>query len=97
METAAIISQLDLFATGDTGLMHIAYGVGTPTVSLFGAGIQKKWAPIGENHIAINKNLSCSPCTKFGYTPRCPYGVKCLSEITVEEVKEAVLKLLSRC
>lgn len=96
METASIISLLDQFVTGDTGLMHVAYGVGTPTVSLFGAGIQGKWAPPGDNHIAINKRVPCSPCTKFGYTPRCPYDVRCLSEITVEEVKESVLGLLSR-
>jgi ADP-heptose:LPS heptosyltransferase len=96
IETAAIISQVDLFLTGDTGLMHIAYGVGTPTVSLFGAGIQRKWAPIGKNHIAINKDLFCSPCTKYGYTPRCPYSVKCLKDITIDEVKEATLRLLSQ-
>lgn len=97
METAAVISGVDLFVTCDTGLMHVAYGVGTPTVSLFGAGIQRKWAPIGKHHIALNKGLPCSPCTRFGYTPRCPYGIKCLSDITVDEVKEAVLRLLSMC
>jgi len=94
-ETAAVISELDLFISGDSGLMHIAYGVGTPTVSLFGAGIQRKWAPAGGNHIAINKNVPCSPCTKFGYTPDCPYGVRCLEEISVSEVKKSVLRVLS--
>ena len=96
IETAAIISQLDLLVSSDTGLMHIAYGVGTPTVSLFGAGIQKKWAPIGDNNIALNKHLACSPCTRFGYTPKCPYEVRCLSDISVEEAKGAVLELISR-
>jgi lipopolysaccharide heptosyltransferase II len=94
METAYIISRLDLFVSGDTGLMHVAYGVGTPTVSLFGAGIQEKWAPPGVNHRTINKHVPCSPCTKFGYTPSCPYGVRCLGEITVEEVRESALDLL---
>jgi lipopolysaccharide heptosyltransferase II len=96
IETAAIISQVDVFVSSDTGLMHLAYGVGTPTVSLFGAGIQEKWAPIGNNNIAINKHLLCSPCTRFGYTPKCPYDVRCLSDISVEEVKAAVLELVSR-
>jgi ADP-heptose:LPS heptosyltransferase len=96
METAAIISKLDLFVTGDTGLMHVAYGVGTPTLSLFGAGIQKKWAPIEKRHVVMNKNLPCSPCTKFGYTPKCPFNVKCLNDITVEDVIESVLRLLSQ-
>jgi ADP-heptose:LPS heptosyltransferase len=93
--TAAVISELDLFISGDTGLMHIACGVGTPTVSLFGAGIENKWAPRGENHVVINRRLPCSPCTKFGYTPECPYGVRCLAEISVEEVKATAMKLLS--
>ncbi|HEY7536136.1 MAG TPA: glycosyltransferase family 9 protein [Thermodesulfobacteriota bacterium] len=97
METAAIISKLNLFLSGDTGILHLAYGVGTPTVSLFGAGIQKKWAPIGKHHIVINKNLFCSPCTKFGYTPSCPYEVRCLKEITVDEVRDSALGLLSQC
>jgi lipopolysaccharide heptosyltransferase II len=95
IETAAIISQLDLLVSTDTGLMHIAYGVGTPTVSLFGAGIQEKWAPIGNSNIALNKHLPCSPCTRFGYTPKCPYEVRCLGDISVEEVKGAVLELIS--
>jgi lipopolysaccharide heptosyltransferase II len=96
IETAAIISQLDLLVSSDTGLMHIANGVGTPTVSLFGAGIQEKWAPIGDSNIALNKHLPCSPCTRFGYTPKCPYQVRCLGDISVEEVKGAVLELVSR-
>ncbi len=96
LETAAIISKLDLFLSGDTGIMHIAYGVGTPTVSLFGAGIHKKWAPIGSHHVVINKNLFCSPCTRFGYTPKCPYEIKCLKDITINEVKDSALRLLSQ-
>ncbi|MGH7850400.1 MAG: glycosyltransferase family 9 protein, partial [Thermodesulfobacteriota bacterium] len=95
-ETAAVISEVDLFISGDTGLMHIAYGVGTPTLSLFGAGIQNKWAPLGDDHVAINKNEPCSPCTRFGYTPKCPYGVRCLTEISVEEVRESAMQLLAR-
>jgi len=71
-DTALIISNLNLFLSSDSGLMHIAYGVGTPTVSLFGAGIEPKWAPQSNKNLIINKKLPCSPCTKYGYTPR-PY------------------------
>jgi lipopolysaccharide heptosyltransferase II len=95
METAAVISGLDVLVSADTGLMHIAYGAGTPTVSLFGAGIQEKWGPRGRRHAVINKRLPCSPCTEFGYTPPCPYGVECLRDISVDEVKESALNLLS--
>ena len=94
-ETALIISNLNLFISSDTGLMHIAYGVGTPTVSLFGAGIEPKWGPKGDKNIVLNKKLSCSPCTKFGYTPECKINVACLRDISVEEVISSAAKLLN--
>ena len=93
-ETINIISNLDLLISADSGLMHIACGVGTKTVSLFGAGIQEKWAPQGIASQVLNKNLSCSPCTSFGYTPNCPYNVRCLSEINVDEVFSKVMNSL---
>jgi ADP-heptose:LPS heptosyltransferase len=89
-ETAYILSHSKALITGDSGLMHIAYAVGTPTVTLFGAGIEKKWAPRGNRHVVINKRLDCSPCTRFGYTPRCRKGVECLASISVGEVLRAV-------
>lgn len=93
-ETAAVIASLDLVVTGDSGILHLCAGIGTPTVSLFGAGIEAKWAPRGPGNAVINKGLSCSPCTTFGYTPRCPYGVECLRIISPEEVFEAAGRLL---
>lgn len=93
-ETANIISETDLFISCDSGLMHLAYGLGVKTLSLFGAGIQSKWGPRGKDSHIINKDLFCSPCTKFGYTPKCPYGVKCLSDISFEEVYEKAVEVL---
>ena len=93
-ETTAIISQIDLLVSSDSGLMHIAYGTGTKTVSLFGVGIEEKWAPRGPGNFVINKKLACSPCTKFGYTPGCPINVKCLNEITSGDVLNKTLEAL---
>ena len=88
IETAAIIDRSSLLISGDSGILHIGVGLGKPTVSLFGPGIAKKWAPRGDNHIVINKCLPCSPCTRFGYTPKCPIDAKCMSDITVDEVMQ---------
>ncbi len=90
-ETAAIIEKSSLLLSGDSGLLHVAVGLGRPTVSLFGPGIAKKWAPKGERDLVINKNLPCSPCTRFGCTPKCPIDARCLADITIDEVVEAVL------
>jgi len=95
IETAAVIARSRLVISGDSGVLHLAVGLNVPTVSLFGPGIAAKWAPRGEMHIVLNHNLSCSPCTRFGTTPPCPIGARCLQEISVDEVVHAVGRLLA--
>jgi ADP-heptose:LPS heptosyltransferase len=94
-ETAAVIQKSALLLSGDSGVLHIAVGLGVPTVSLFGPGRAKKWAPRGDRHIVINKELPCSPCTTFGNTPPCPDNARCMRDITVDEVVNAVTMLLT--
>ena len=95
-ETAAVIARSALLLSGDSGVLHLAVGLGIPTVSLFGPGIEAKWGPQGVGDIVLNHRLPCSPCTRFGTTPPCPCQARCLSGITVEEVADAVEKLLVR-
>ncbi|MBC8019394.1 MAG: glycosyltransferase family 9 protein [Verrucomicrobia bacterium] len=94
-ETAAVIQKSAMLLSGDSGVLHIAAGLGVPTVSLFGPGRAKKWAPRGDHHIVINKELPCSPCTIFGNTPSCPDNARCMRDITVDEVVNAVTMLLT--
>jgi len=96
LETAQILSQTKLLLTTDSGIMHLSIAVGTPVVALFGPGIEEKWAPRDGKSIIINKHLPCSPCTRFGYTPPCPYDARCMQEISVNEVKEAINALLAK-
>lgn len=49
-DVAALLSHLDLFITNDTGIMHVAAGVGVPTLSLFGPTDPLQWAPVGGKH-----------------------------------------------
>jgi len=94
LETAAVLKKSDLLVTADSGLMHIAYGLGTRIVALFGPSNLKKWAPKGDRSITINNNVQCSPCSKFGYTPKCKINVLCMSAISIAEVFEASMSLL---
>jgi ADP-heptose:LPS heptosyltransferase len=93
-ETAAVLARSALLLSGDSGVLHLAVGLGVSTVSLFGPGIEAKWGPRGEGHRVLNKRCACSPCTRFGTTPPCPSGAHCLAELTVAEVVAAVEKLL---
>jgi ADP-heptose:LPS heptosyltransferase len=72
------------------------HGVGTPTVHMFGSGIMEKWAPQGRRYVVVHKDLPCSPCTRYGSTPPCPYGVACMQAIQVEDVIAAIEEVLRR-
>lgn len=94
-ETAAVIARSRLVICGDSGVLHIAAGLGVPTVSLFGPSSEVKWAPRGDNHVVLNRHLPCSPCSRFGTIPPCSINVRCMKEITPDEVLEAARRLLS--
>lgn len=93
-DVAALLKSCKLLVSADSGLLHIAYAAGTPTVSLFGSGIERKWAPPGRRHRVLNKRLPCSPCTKFGYTPCCRRNVECMLSIDADEVIRSAVTLL---
>lgn len=93
--SAYLISRSCLLVSGDSGILHVGVGLGIPTVSLFGPGISAKWGPGGEKNAVIEKKMNCSPCTKFGYTPQCPYHVRCMTEISVDDVYVAATALLN--
>lgn len=93
-QTAGAIARARIYVSTDTGALHVAYGVGTPTVHMFGSGIQQKWAPPGRRYRVVSKNLPCSPCTRYGYTPPCPYHVECMSAIEVGDVTRAIAEVL---
>jgi lipopolysaccharide heptosyltransferase II len=94
VQSAALLERAALSVSGDTGILHLAYGVGTPTVALFGSGLHRKWAPPGKRHRIVRKGLECSPCTRDGRVPPCPHAIACMQTISVAEVTEAIDELL---
>ena len=49
-ELVALIARCDVLVCNDSGPMHIAGGVGTPTVAVFGSGVARWFAPVGAGH-----------------------------------------------
>lgn len=93
--SAAVVGKGRALVTGDSGLLHVAVGLGTPTVALFGPSDPVKWGGRGENDAVLTCGLSCAPCSRFGTVRSCPEGGTCLAAVTVGEVEAAVRKLLA--
>ena len=92
-QLAACIEQCDLFLTNDTGPMHIAAAVGTPTVSLFGPGNHIRFQPIGAMHQTIRHDVPCSPCKQF--TDKCKDNI-CMKGIAVDAVWQSISHTLEK-
>lgn len=95
-QLAAFFQKCALLISNDSGPVHIAAASATPTVVLFGRNIPgvgpKRWRPWGNGHIVLHRDPGCNPCLDRN----CPYGFKCLSSITPEEVCQAAEEQLKK-
>jgi heptosyltransferase III len=55
---AACLSKCDLFIGNDSGLMHMAAAVGTPTIGLFGPSPAVRYGPWGKHCTAVESSIS---------------------------------------
>ncbi|MDZ4290144.1 MAG: lipopolysaccharide heptosyltransferase II [Prosthecobacter sp.] len=81
-----------LLLTNDTGTMHLAAALGTPTVSIFGSTEPVLTGPLGDRHTVIRHHVPCSPCFKR----ECPFGhYECMAKVTPERVSTAVREAIA--
>lgn len=90
---AACLKKADLFIGNDSGLMHIAAGVGTPTIGLFGPGYEKIYGPWGNNTAIVRTPESTAEL--LAQLPKDSTSeIPCLMRsLSVESVIETVRKL----
>lgn len=90
-ETGALLARARVVVSGDTGIMHMATGVGTPVVALFGPTVEQfGFFPYRARAIVVQRELACRPCSSTG-TPVCPLGHhRCLADLPPAEVADAV-------
>jgi heptosyltransferase-2 len=99
---AAILEQADLFVGNDSGLMHLAVAVGTPTVAIFGLTNSDAWGPYtgdtsGQQALVVKLDLPCMPCFYRGHDLGTPDGCMtrdCLAMLGVDPVATAARRLL---
>lgn len=88
-----------VFISNDTAFLHSAAALQIPVVAIFGYTNHRELYPWKTRHIIVRKDYECSPC--FYNSPKaasCKWSgadrFKCIKDITVTEVYDAVLQLL---
>ena len=98
-QSAAIMKACDLFISNDSGPMHIAAAVRTPTIGIFGPTNPVKNSPWGDpaKMKVVREELPCSPCYQpFSSFVKCTNSnyLECMTNISVEKVFAEAKELL---
>jgi heptosyltransferase III len=93
-ETAAVLAHADVFLGPDSGPMHLAASVGVACVIAFSAhGLPGVWFPMGRRHEIVYHKPECFNC---GLETCVVMEKKCMRSITVDEMQQAVDRVLRR-
>ena len=96
LESASFMDDCTVLVTNDTGLMHMASARKRPVVAVFGPTVREfGFFPQGPEDIVIERaELNCRPCSHIG-GDHCPLGhFRCMREIGVDDVLDAVAHVL---
>jgi heptosyltransferase-2 len=88
---AGLLGRCDVAVTHDSGLMHLAAACGTRVVALFGSTSPVLgFAPVGEGHAVLCRDLPCQPCTLHGREVCPKRHFRCMTTIEPGEVWDRV-------
>ncbi len=101
-DLAAVLAVMDLLVTNDTGPMHLAGAVGTPTVSLWGSSDPEEVRQTGAPDFGVSgPDLPCRPCYR-NHCHREGAGTllpqaheECMKLISVDDVRAATERALA--
>lgn len=93
-QLAALFAHADLALGPDSGPLHLAAAVGTPTVRLFGPASVEEFGPWGDRQIAITSGWECAPCRVLDWSGDDIAYHPCVRDIDPNPVIAAARRLL---
>lgn len=93
-QSAALLDRCEILISNDSAPTHLGVATCCKVITIFGPTVPAfGFAPFGEGHLVVEKNLLCRPCSSHG-GDRCPLGTHaCMWEITADEVFKNVRQL----
>ncbi len=89
-EFISALGSANLVFCNDSGSMHVASALGTPTVVLFGSTEPQLTGPMGLHTTVLRHHVPCSPC----FLRECPIDFGCMKSLTPAMAITAGEKLL---
>jgi heptosyltransferase-2 len=90
-DLVGVLSRLRLLLTNDSGPMHLAAALGTPTVAVFGSTDWRETAPQSPLSRVVREQTPCAPCL----LRECPIDHRCMTQVGVDRVVAAARELLA--
>ena len=96
-QLAALFEKAEVVLGVDSGAIHIASAVGTPTVALFGPADTIEFGTWGDSnkHIVLTSGIACRPCRVLDWTTDNPIFHPCLTDIDFNDVLSAARRAAS--
>jgi lipopolysaccharide heptosyltransferase II len=93
---AALMARCRLVLGVDSGPLHLAVAVGTPTVHLYGPVDSRTFGPWGDpaRHVVLASEMDCIPCNRLDYREDELEAHPCVRDISEAQVTEAARRLL---
>ena len=88
----AVLNEVDLLVTNDTGPGHIAAALGRPTLVIFGPTNPLTTRPLSPVAEIVRHPPDCAPCMLRD----CPIDHRCMTAITPDEVFARATSMLGR-
>jgi ADP-heptose:LPS heptosyltransferase len=94
-ELPALLARCALFVGNNSGPKHLAAALGVPTIGVHSGVVDSnEWGPLGDNAVAIRRDMACSPC--YAEKPiSCPNKIACLNGLTAGAVLRQASRMLA--
>ena len=95
---AAVYRRCALVVGPDSGPLHLAVAVGTPTIHLYGPVDQRTFGPWGDpaRHVVVTSDWPCIACNRLDWPDAALAEHGCVRDVAVEDVIAAAARLLTK-